>query len=180
MTPTHAIVRTLAHALVGLVVGLGGLALAGCEDPQPLPEPCAGPGDPQLVLSNRRAPVDLGVGGQVEVFPPPQGGVFAELDLVVHDMAIDELDDLRVEVESVPAGEQLAYVRYFGDSIPLRCAEQDDGSEQIELTNLPVGFVESYTLDDLDGRTARVIGTLETVEGDFSVDYDVTLVRTDY
>ena len=31
MTRTHAIARILAHALVGLVIGLGGLALAGCE-----------------------------------------------------------------------------------------------------------------------------------------------------
>lgn len=171
MSRLSTIARILGRSLP-LVV------LTGCPDPPgPPPEPCSGPEDPALQLSNRRGPVDLAMSPEVEVFPPPQGGVFAELDVVIEDMGLSELEYLWVAVDSVPAGEQFAYVRYFGDSIPLRCTEED---EVLEVDNLPVGFVEMYELDDLDGRAARVTGTLETLSGEFSVEYDVTLVRTEY
>lgn len=166
--------RALGTRILGL--GLGGLVLGGCPDPPPA-EPCSGPGDPLLTLSNRRGAVDLAEGAEVEVFPPPQGGVFAELDVVISDMGPSELEYLRVTVDDATTGENYAFVRFFGDSIPLRCTEDE---EVLELDNLPVGFVEMFQLEDLDGTKAVVTGTLDTAAGEFPVSYDVTLVRTDY
>lgn len=165
--------------ITSVALSLGALALVGCPEPPP-PLPCEGPDDPQLVLSNRREASDLGQQGLVEVFPPPQGGVFAELDVAIRSMALEELEYLRVVVESVPAGEEYANVRYFGDSIPLICAEQGEGQEWLEVANMPVGFTEMYQLDEFDGRPAKVTGIVETAAGEFPVEYDVTLVRTEY
>lgn len=159
------------------MLSLGVVVLGGCPEDPP-GEPCSGPGDPVLTLANRTASVDLATGREVEVFPPPQGGVFAELDVTIADMGMSELEYLRVSIEDVATGEQYATVRYFGESIPLRCVEED---EVLTADNLPVGFVQMYQLDDLDGKAVVVNGSVETKEEEeFPVQYEATLIRTNY
>ncbi|MEM9455807.1 MAG: hypothetical protein AAGF11_16625 [Myxococcota bacterium] len=165
--------RMLIHQLGP---SLGALALGGCPADPPA-EPCSGSGVPVLTLSNRRAPIDLATGREVEVFPPPQGGVFAELDVTIDDIGITELEYVRVEIEDANTGEPYATVRYFGDSIPLICSQQTD---LLEVANLPVGFSLAYTLDDLDGRAVVVTGSVDTETEEFPVQYEATLVRTEY
>lgn len=160
--------RSVALAVVALV-------LAGCPGPDD-PEPCAGEGEPVLTLANRGGGTVLADGVQVDVFPPPQGGVFTELDAVIENLGASELEYLRVTIDATDTGEQLAHVRFFGEYIPLQCTED----EVLVVEYLPVGFMESYLLTDLDGVTARVTGTLETTGGEFSTGYDVVLRATDY
>lgn len=170
MIATRTLIRRLGPSL-------GALVLGGCPTNPPPAEPCSGPGDPVLTLSNRRAPIDLETGREVEVFPPPQGGVFAELDVAIADMALSELEYLRVAIEDANTGEPYATVRYFGDSIPLICSQQ---TNVLEVANLPVGFSLAYTLDDLDGLAVVVTGSVDTELEEFPVQYEATLVRTDY
>jgi len=167
-----------SNSWVASVVGGGVLVvLAGCPPPVPPTEACSSPDDPMLTLANRgQGREAFTAGGTMEVFDAPQGGVFAELDVTVTDMGISELDYLRVEVEDVDTRESLAVVRYFGNSVPLRCGED----EVMEMQNMPLGFVEMYRVEDLDGRVARLSGVLETVGGDFEETYEVVLRAVDY
>lgn len=158
-----------------LGLGLWTLVLAGCPSPPP-PEPCEGEGDPVLTLANRGGGPVLADGVEVDVFPPPQGGVFTELDVVIENLAMSELDYLRVTVDAVATGESLAFVRFFGEGVPLLCTEQDE----LVVDYLPVGFMESVRLDDLDGVRATVTGALETTRGEFTTSHDVVLRVTDY
>src|SRR5690606_28945999 len=86
-----------------LGLGLWTLVLAGCPSAPP-PEPCEGEGDPVLTLANRGGGPVLADGVEVDVFPPPQGGVFTELDVVIENLAMSELDYLRVTVDAVATG----------------------------------------------------------------------------
>lgn len=157
-----------------VVLATLGLTLLGC--PEPPPEPCEGSGDPTLTLTNRGGGPQLVDGAEVEVFPPPQGGVFTELDVVIEDLALAQLEYLRIEIDAIDTGESLASVRYFGEHIPLRCTEDD----VLELDYMPVGFVDGVVLEELDGVAARVTGVLETTRGDFSVEHDVVLRSVEY
>ncbi|MCX4240600.1 hypothetical protein [Paraliomyxa miuraensis] len=168
-----------SNGMAPVVVGLLGLlamawALLGC--PGPDPGPCGGEGDPVLTLTNRGGGAVLDDGIEVDVFPPPQGGVFTELDVTIENLELSELQYLRVEVVTTDTAESLAYVRFFGEYTPLVCNE--DGVLAMEY--VPVGFNEYYLLTDLDGVAATLTGTLETTRGDFSVGHDVVLRATDY
>jgi len=158
------------------VIAVGVLCLTGCEDPPP-PEACAGPDDPSVALANRdEGRNELVVGGEIEVFDAPQGGVFAELDVTVSDMGLSELEYLRVTVDDPNTGEQLAFARYFGNSVPLRCSE--DGL--LEMSRMPLGFVQMYRVEDLDGRAVTLTGALETETDEFPTEYEVVLRGVPY
>lgn len=167
MNPRHS-------AGFGLLV-CGTLVLGACPPPPPPDGPCSAAGDPVLMLSNRDGGPELTEGDEVEVFPPPQGGVFTELDVNIDNMAVSELDILRVTIEST-AGEELANVGFFSSSLPLRCME----SGQLEVDNLPVGLASSVQLTEADGVAVQLRGTLETTMGEFESVYDVVLRATDY
>lgn len=159
-----------------LALGLAALGLAGCPAPPP-PQPCGSvDGDPVLTLTNRGGGPELADGVVVDVFPPPQGGVFTELDVIIDDLDAGELEFLRIQIDAIDTRESLASVSYFGDAIPLRC----DDDERLVVDYLPVAFLDGVSLDGLDGVEATVSGTLETTRGDFSVEHDVVLHRTDY
>jgi hypothetical protein len=151
-------------------------ALAGCPEPEPS-GPC-GPedGDPVLTLANRGGGPRLADGVEVEIFLPPQGGVFTELDVTLEGLAQSELESLHIVVEDRDTGEPLADVRYLGSVIPLLCTEDD----VLEVQYMPVGFTDPVVLAELDGVEATVTGTLETTRGDFSVGYDVVLRAVEY
>jgi hypothetical protein len=128
------------------------------------------------MLANRGGGTALADGAEVEVFPPPQGGVFTELDVTIEGIALHELEFLRVSVEAADSGQSLAFVRFFGDSIPLLCTEDD----VLTLGNMPVAFTDPVQLQDLDGVQARLTGVLETTRGEFGTGYDVVLRAVEY
>jgi hypothetical protein len=158
------------------MLGLGASSLAGCPEPQPA-GPCGREqGDPVLTLTNRGDGPALADGVEVEVFPPPQGGVFTELDVTIDGLDARELEFLRIDIVAIATGEPLSTVSYFGDAIPLRCTE--DGVLVVDY--LPVAFMDGVQLAALDGVQATLTGTLDTTRGDFSVAFDVVLRATDY
>jgi hypothetical protein len=165
-----------SRQVTALASGLATLALAGCPEPEPS-GPCGSEsGDPVLTLTNRGGGLELADGVEVEVFPPPQGGVFTELDVFIDALDVRELEFLRIEIDALETGESLSSVSYFGDAIPLRCTED----EVLVVDYLPVAFVDGTILDELDGVEATVTGTLDTTRGDFGVEHDVVLRSTDY
>lgn len=161
----------LALAQVGL-----GMLLSGCPGPEEPAGPCrSGAGDPALTLSNRGGGPALGDGIEVPVFPPPQGGVFTELDIAIEDLAADDLDYLRILVDA-DSGDSLAFVQFLGQSIPLQC--NDDGMLALEYA--PVAFMDGLELADLDGVSATLTGVLVTTRGEFEVAHSIVLRSTDY
>ena len=163
------------RAAAALAMGLA--ALAGCPAPEPS-GPCGNEaGDPVLTLGTRGGGPVLADGEEVEIFLPPQGGVFTELDVTIDGLASDDLELLHVVFEARTTGESLADVQYLGNLIPLLCTEDGD---RLEVQYMPVGFTEPVVLAELDGVEATVTGTLETTRGDFSVAYDVVLRAVDY
>jgi hypothetical protein len=164
--------RAAARALVLCLVP----SLVGC--PEPAPEgPCASePGDPVLALANRGGGMAIVDGAEVEVFPPPQGGVFTELDVTIDGLDPDDLERLVVTLVSPDTGRVFADVTYLGELIPLRCTEDD----VLEVQRMPVGFIDPVVLEDLDGVPATLTGTLETTRGDFAITHAVVLRVTDY
>lgn len=168
---------TTSASKMMVVAALCGVVLGGCPQPEPPPdEPCATADDPVLMLANRGGESELSASEEVEVFPPPQGGVFTELDLKIENLGASQLDELRITVDDVATGDSLAVVRYFGEFLPLRCTED----EQQVIDNLPVGFADALLLDDLDGVAAVLTGTMFTSRGEFETRYDVVLRVTDY
>lgn len=150
--------------------------LAGC--PAEPSGPCATEdGTPVLTLANRGDGPRLADGVDVEIFLPPQGGVFTELDVTIDGLAQSDLDFLHIVFDDRDTGERLADVRYLGEVLPLLCTEDDDA---LEVQYMPVGFTDPVVIAELDGVEATVTGTLETSRGDVSVAYDVTLRAVDY
>lgn len=158
------------------LLALAAALLAGCPEPQPS-GPC-GPedGDPVLTLANRGGGPRLADGVDVEIFLPPQGGVFTELDVTIDGLDQSELDTLHVLVEARATGAPLADIRYVGSVIPLLCTDDD----VLAVQYMPVGFTDPVSIDALDGVEATVTGTLETTRGDFSVAHDVVLRAVEY
>lgn len=151
--------------------------LAGCPAPAPS-GPCGtDDGDPVLTLGNRGGGPLLTDGADVEIFLPPQGGVFTELDVTIEGLSQSDLEYLHIVFEDRDGGEPLADVRYVGEVLPLLCTEDDDA---LVVQKMPVGFTDPVVLADLDGVAATVAGTLETSRGDFSVAYDVVLQAVEY
>lgn len=157
-------------------LALGAWALAGCPAPPDPSGPCAGEGEPELTLTNRGGGTELTDGAEVEVFPPPQGGVFTELDMTIAGLDAQELDELRITIVARDSGRSLADVTYLGDLIPLMCTDDD----VLSLEYVPVGFTDPVLLADLDGVAAIITGTLVTAQGDFTVMHEVVLRATDY
>lgn len=170
---THAMARRGSSLLLVLVPA----SLAGCPAPAPS-GPCGtDDGDPTITLSNRGGGPLLADGSDVEIFLPPQGGVFTELDVAIHGLAQSELEYLHIVFEDRDTGRSLADVRYLGEVLPLLCTEDDD---TLVVQSMPVGFTDPVVLADLDGVAATVTGTLETSQGDFAVTYAVTLRAVEY
>lgn len=150
--------------------------LAGC--PAGPSGPCdTEDGNPVLTLANRGGGPRLVDGADVEIFLPPQGGVFTELDVTIDGLAQRDLDYLHIVFEDRDTGERLADVRYLGEVLPLLCTEEGDA---LVVQYMPVGFTDPVVLAELDGVVATVTGTLETSRGDVSVAYDVTLRAVEY
>lgn len=171
---SHAIDRRTTA--LALVLAIASAMLTGC--PEPEPGPCGDePGDPVLTLANRGGGSELADGADVEIFLPPQGGVFTELDVAIDGLAASDLESLHIVFEHRDTGEPLADVRYLGSVIPLLCSEADD---VLGIQYMPVGFTDPVVLAELDGVQATLTGTLETTRGDFSVAYDVELRAVDY
>jgi hypothetical protein len=166
-------VSALDGRALALVSVLGGLA--GCPGPES--DPCDNDGEPELTLANRGGGTVLADGVEVEIFLPPQGGVFTELDVAIDGLAADDLEHLHVVFEARDTGESLADVRYIGNLIPLLCTEEDD---VLVVLRMPVGFTDPVVLAELDGVETTVTGTLETTRGDFSMMHDVVLHAVDY
>lgn len=158
-------------------LALASALLAGCPAPPPS-GPCGtDDGDPALTLGNRGGGPVLADGADVEIFLPPQGGVFTELDVTIERLAQSDLEYLHIVFEDRDTSEPLADVRYVGEVLPLLCTEDDD---TLVVQRMPVGFTDPVVLADLDGVAATVTGTLETSRGDFGVEYDVVLRAVEY
>lgn len=171
--------KRFANGKPGAVLtwGLGIAALSGCPGPEEPSGPCAGgDDDPVLVLSNRGGGPQLADGIEVPVFPPPQGGVFTELDLTIDHLALEDLDHLRITIDATDTGEPLAYVRFVGDGIPLQCNDDD----MLALEYAPIAFMDALRLEDIDGVSATVTGVLETTRGELATVHEVVLRSTDY
>lgn len=151
------------------------LAIAACPSDPSDPEPCAAEGDP-IVTPSSRDGVALANGDLLDVFPPPQGGVFTELDLAIENVGASEVLFLHVNVAPQAGGPELATVRYFGEALPLLCG--DDDLQRIE--NLPVAFSDAVQLADIDGMPVTLSVRVETEAGEFGETYDLTLQRTDF
>jgi hypothetical protein len=153
------------------------VSLAGCPAPAPS-GPCGTEdGEPELTLGKRGGGPLLADGADVEIFVPPQLGVFTELDVTLDGLAQTDLESLNITFEDRDTGRSLADVRYLGSAIPFLCTEDDD---TLVVQYMPVGFTDPVVLADLDGVAATVTGTLETSRGDSAIAYDVVLRAVEY
>ncbi len=159
-----------------LALALSALALLGCPGPDEPQGPCASEGTPALTLAARRGGPALADGGEVDVFPPPQGGVFTELDVTIEGLAIDDVDELRIDVTARDTGDVLASASFLGGFIQLMCTE--DGVLALEAA--PVGFSSAQDVAELDGVLATITGTVLSMRGNAVVPYDVTLRASGY
>jgi len=157
-------------------VGLTLLFSTACAE-TPSPGACSNTDAPVLTLANRQvdAPV-LRDGDEVDVFPPPQGGVFTELDVGLLGVAPEDLQRLHVTIDSVGSLGRLASASYLEGELLLWCSE--DGVLQVE--DLPVAFDDAFGLRDLHGESAALEGRAETAAGEVSTRYEVILWWVDY
>ncbi|MCH9682004.1 MAG: hypothetical protein K0V04_11260 [Deltaproteobacteria bacterium] len=156
-------------SVVALIIG------SGCPSDPP-PGPCAGGGDVVVTALTRDGTRELVGGDGLEIFPPPQGGVFSEIDLVLEGVSADAIDSLGLTVEVADTNEVLANVRYFGELLPFECNEDD----QLTINDLPVGYDESVVLTDADGVVVVLTTTVETRGESFSASYDLVLAVTNF
>ena len=133
--------------------------------------PCGNDGDVTATAQPNRLDTNpVADGSEIPVFPPPQGGVFTELDVRIDGAATDDLELVRIRIED-EAGQQLANVQYRAEGIPLMCDEDDT----LVVFNLPVGFDASVMLPALDGVAATLMLAVDTVDGTFEETWSVTL-----
>lgn len=162
------------------LLALACACLAGCPD-----EPdddddgggCPAPGAPlaiTLAPDQGDAP-PLVDGDDVPVFPPPQGGVFTELDVELTGVDADDVEQLRIEIDDGTA-QPLATQVYFGSGLPLRCVE----SGALTIDALPVGFDESVSLAQLDGVAVTLRATVTTADDSFDSNLAVVLRVTEF
>jgi hypothetical protein len=153
------------------------LAATGCPEPEPDLTGCPAAGvEPSIVARpNRLDTSPLADGSSVPVFPPPQGGVFTELDIELAGIAAEDLEELRVEVLDPANSEIIAAQLYFGDGLPLTC--NDDGV--LVVRNLPVGFNDSTDLAELDQVGVMLSLRVVTAEETLAESWSVVLVVTD-
>ena len=134
------------------------------------PGPCNGVGDPAIELRERNADVLLVDGSELPIFPPPQGGVWTEIDVRLLGIAAADVESIRVDVldeSGAPVGAEL----YLGEGLPLAC--RTDGS--IEIDNMPVQLGDLSALEQLDGVAATMTTTLAHADGDVVLTLAVTL-----
>lgn len=147
------------------------MLLTGCPGDGEDEQACAGSGELTATAQpNRLDESPLEDGSEVPVFPPPQGGVFTELDVRIGGVTQDDLEMIRVRIED-EAGEQLANVQYQGAGLPLMCDEDDT----LVVLNLPVGFDLSVMLPDLEGVQANVLLGIDTAQTTLDQTWSVTL-----
>lgn len=151
------------------------LALAGgCADVPP-DDPC-GQGDVELLLDPDRPGFPrLEDGGRVPVFLPPQGGVFTELDVIMHGIAIEDVLRIRVTIDP-PTGDLLATQMYQSVGLPMLCLPEGD----ISIRRLPVGFADGVLLEELDGVEAELAFKVFTTDGEPERTWDVVLGVTEF
>lgn len=151
---------------------LMGVALFGCEPDEP--DPCSGgPGAELSATANQGGGAPLADGGELPIFPPPQGGVFSELDLSITGVAQDNIDTLHVVVTE-QGGEVLA--DNTNTKFPLACQVDDS----VMIADLPISYKDEYQLVfDLDGRDVTLEITIDLADGDsLEASYELTLVAT--
>lgn len=139
------------------------------------PGPCNGVGDPAIELRERGAVTLLVDGSELPIFPPPQGGVWTEIDVRLLGIAADDVESIRVDVLD-ESGATLGAEFYLGEGLPLAC--RMDGS--IEIDNMPVQLGDLPALEELDGATATMTTTLSHAEGDLVSTIAVTLRAEDF
>jgi hypothetical protein len=142
-------------------IAAGAIAILclACDDPPP--EVCDGAGDAAVELHQREDPGRIVDGSEVSVFPPPQGGVWTEIDVTLIGVRTDDVTSLRVDIMdegNVLLGSEF----YLGEGLPLAC--QMDGT--IEIDNMPVGFHDDTVLEDLEGVEATMTTTLAHAGGE--------------
>lgn len=150
--------------------------MAGCPDDPP-PGDCAGEGDGELIVSRRDddAPV-LVDGDELDVFPPPQGGTFTELDVAIAGLRDDEIDTLRIDIARRDDGSPLAAQRYQGAALPYLCQPDDT----LIVQNMPVAFFESVVLNELEGVEVSMSVVAEIGDDEVRFDVDLVLVVTSF
>jgi hypothetical protein len=153
-----------------LATGVVVACATGCPADDGDPGPCDGAGDPAIELRQRGEDALIVDGSELPVFPPPQGGVWTELDVRLLGISPDEVESLRVDVVD-GGGTILAAEFYLGEGLPLLC--RMDGS--IEIDNMPVGFGDLELLEQLDGVGATMTTTLSHPGGDSVSTVAVTL-----
>jgi hypothetical protein len=127
-----------------------------------------------MEVFQRKDDIEVTEGSDLPVFPPPQGGVFTELDVYFIGVHPDAVDSIRIEVTD-SAGAALAVQQY--NLLPLRCLQDD----ALFIDNMPVGFYESTVLDELEGvpATLRLL-LLTRDEGEVEYARNVILRVTDF
>jgi hypothetical protein len=125
------------------------------------PGPCNGVGDAAIELRERGGDTLLVDGSELPIFPPPQGGVWTEIDVRLLGIAAADVESIRVDVLD-EGGATLGAELYLGDGLPLAC--RMDGA--IEIDNMPVQLGDLAALEELDGVTATMTTTLSHSEGE--------------
>ena len=150
------------------------LALVGC--PGGGEGVCEGEGELAVVLApNHGDTSPLSDGSTLAIFPPPQGGVFTELDVELSGLRADDLGQLQIRIVR-DDGANLSTQTYQGSGLPLLC--DDDGS--LSVTGLPVGFDLTYTLEELDGDAATLTVDVITAGETLTESWAITLVVVEY
>lgn len=143
--------------------------VSGCpEDPEP--GPCDGAGEPAIELRLRSEDTLIVDGSELPIFPPPQGGVWTEIDVRLLGVAVDDVESLRVDVVD-GGGAILGAEFYLGAGLPLACREEGF----IEIDNMPVALGDLSRLEELDGVGATLTTTLTHPGGDTVSTLAVTL-----
>jgi hypothetical protein len=151
------------------------LAATGCAAPLYENAACKGDGELTLTLLQRKQPEVVGQSSEVPVFPPPQGGVFTELDVEIEGVAAGALQAIEVDISTSDPNVH-ASAALYDDLIPFGC--RDDGVTTID--DLPVGFLDGTVLEELDGEDAHLAASAVTEARSASVEYDVVLRVTGY
>jgi hypothetical protein len=157
-----------------IVVAICVASTLGC--PGPDDGECDGDGDLAIELRPNHgdtSPIDDG--SALAIFPPPQGGVFTELDVELRGLAEGELGQLQIRITR-DDGASLSTVTYQGSGLPLLC--QDGGA--LSVTGLPVGFDLTYALDDLDGDAATLTVDVITAGETLTESWPITLTVVEY
>jgi hypothetical protein len=161
------------HAASCFAVAAAVLVLFGCR---PDDSRCREGPQPGIEIANRMDEQPISDGAAVEVFPPPQGGVFTELDVTVVDISPDDLDQMRVTID-VEGAISRADQAYAGALLPWVCREPTGAF----LDNMPVAFDADAELERLDGLSAHIVALASLGGGaEARVEYDVTLAVTQY